>query len=452
MSVSIDNKHRLIFNGLCFSFCKRQDLMKQFVSYFITAISVILLFTTMSVAKTVPELFDALQQKDWDNARKVANQLDAKNNRGDIFLAFTNSVEAVNRGDCKVAKQLSTLVIQQSPGFIPAYDILAECLIKEGDSEGASKLFQKLANDLREGPEKKLAQRKADTLKPDLSPRVSFDFSIIPSTNTSRRTRRTSTGNGGVLSEASRAQDGVTISSSIKLTKPIFHSKRLLSQASIKLGGRYNSVTETVLPLVGTELRNTWFLSNTKSVYAAPFYEYTWKSGERLFDEYGIRVGGNFSLTQAQKISADFVISKRDFKETGQDATFASGLINNTVLIDEFSRFNYYISASNVDADNSFFNVTDYSIGVELETAYKNGFITSLGGIVGTRRFDRNAPLTSDERKDTYYTASYGVSHKELVFYDIRPEIVYSYTNQSSNDLFNDFSAHDIGLKLKAAF
>lgn len=414
-----------------------------------------LLFFNGAVADesaTLSELFKALEKKAWPQAREIANEIDAKNQNGDIMLAFTDSVEAINNGNCTTAKELSNLVIDQTPGFLPAYDVLANCLIVEGQQSKASSLYQSLADNLREGPEQEIAQRKADNLKPDLSPSLAFDFSITPSTNTSRRTSRTTIGNGGVLTDDSRAQDGVTISSGIQLIKPIFNSHRMLSQVSLKLGGRYNTVTSTVLPLVGGEIRNTWLLSNKTSVYAAPFYEYTWRSGDRFFDEYGLRLGGNFILDQTKQLSVNFIISERDFTDTGRDSTFLLANLNQTTLIDERNRINYTFTALDIDSDNPFFNIRDYSAGIELETAHENGFITSLGGIVGTRKYDRNASATSEIQSDDYYSISFGLSHSKIVFNKIRPEVVYNYTNQSSNNLLDDFSAHDIGLKLKANY
>ena len=414
-----------------------------------------LLFTASVMANTQTDydaLFGALDRKAWNEARSIAKNIDAQNARGDIILAFADSVEALNTGNCKAAKQLSTLVIDNSPGFLPAYDILAQCLISEGSNQQAAELYQNLANELRDGSEKDIAQQKADRLRPDLTPRYVLDFSIIPSSNTSRRTERASIGNGGVLTAESRAQEGLSVSGSVQLIKPIFKSKRLLSQVSLKLGGRYDTIREKVSPLVGIETRNTWLLSNTKSVYAAPFYEYTWTSGERFLDEYGIRFGSYTALDATKQLSTDFIISNRDFSDPGRDSTFLFGSITNTLLLNESNRIKFTASAFDIDADNRFFNVSDYSLNVELETAHQNGLITSVGGVVGTRRYDRNATLSTEEREDTYYSASFGVSHQSFVFNQIRPELVYTYTNQSSNDVLDDFSAHDIGLKLKAAF
>ena len=414
-----------------------------------------LLFFNGAVADesaTLSELFKALEKKAWPQARAIANEIDAKNQNGDIMLAFTDSVEAINNGNCTTAKELSNLVIDQTPGFLPAYDILAECLVKDGKQNQAALIFQDLANNLREGPEKEIAQRKANALRPDLSPRFTLDFSVIPSSNTARRTERATIGNGGVLSEESRAQDGVSINGSIQLIKPTFKSKRLLSQVSIKLGGRYDTIRKKVSPLVGIEARNTWLLSKTKSVYAAPFYEYTWNSGDRFFDEYGLRFGSNIALDQTKLLSTDFIISNRDFAEPGRDATFIFGAISNTFLINENNRVKLTGSAFDINSENQFFNVSDYSLNVELETAHENGFITSLGGQIGTRRYDRTATLTTQEREDNYYSANIGFSHKALTFGGVRPEIVYTYTNQSSNDVLNDFAAHDIGLKFKANY
>lgn len=429
-------------------------MFRNFISIILSVIAC-LLITMQTFANTTSSfntLFDALGRKAWQEAREIARVIDAQNKNGDVILAFTDSVEAIDGGNCKTAEQLANFVISNSPGFLPAYDILAECLVKDGKKSQAAVLFQDLANSLRDGPEKEIAQRKADALRPDLSPRFALDFSIIPSNNTARRTERANIGNGGVLSAESRAQKGVSITGNVQLIKPIFKSKRLLSQVSIKLGGRYDTVREKVSPLVGIEARNTWLLSKSKSVYAAPFYEYTWSSGERFFDEYGLRFGGNLALDQTKQISTDFIISNRDFSEPGRDSTFMFASIASTSLIDENNRITFTGSAFDINSKNDFFNVADYSLGIELETAHQNGFITSLGGQIGTRRYDRNATLKTEERRDNYYSGSIGLSHKSFVFNGIRPEVVYTYTNQSSNDILDDFSAHDIGLKLKAIF
>lgn len=427
---------------------------KQFINYIfkVCLLISVMIATPANAETTIALLFDKIQNKEWQKARVIAKELDAQKEQGDVFLAFADSMEAANRGDCTTAKQLASIVIQSTPGFLPAYDVLAGCLVSEGKYNEASQLYQDLSNQLRDGPEKEIAQNKANSLKPNLSPTVAVDFSITPSSNTSRRTSNTTTGNGGILTKASRAQRGITALGSIKLSKPIFKSKRLLSQVSLKIGGQYNTVTKTLLPSIGTELRNTWFLSNNKSIYAAPFYEYTWQSGERFYDETGLRFGSSVAFDERNLFSSNFVISKRNFLNKGADSTLLYAALDYTVLINQNNKLKLYGTFTDINADDIFFNLTEYSIGAELEHHFESGLITSIASTIGTRQYDRSAALTFESQEDTYYSTSIGFSHQKFTIGEIRPEIVYTYTNQRSNDLFYDFSAHDIGLKLKANY
>jgi len=401
---------------------------------------------------SVNDIFIALKKKDWARAHEIAKILDASNGKGDVLRAFSRSVEASNMGDCETAKKLSVIVIRVSSGFLPAYEVLAGCLIQEGNRNAAANLYQDLSNVLPVGAQKELAQKRSDALRPDLSPRLGLDFSIIPSSNTSRRTSNTSTGNGGVLSDESRAQDGITFFGNILFSKPIFNDGHRLTQFTLKTGASYDTVTNITRPVLGGELRNTWNILNKHSIYAAPFYEYTWSGGERFFDEAGIRFGGVYQLDQSKTVLINANASKRNFANDEQDSNF--GFVTATLLhvLDEDDKLQYSLNYGQNAADNDFFNIEFYSAGVEWQHLFENGLISSLEGRVGWRNFDRLAPLTIDNREDEFKSATVGLSHRDFAIYGIRPELTYTYTNQSSNDLFSDFEAHDLGVRLRANY
>ena len=400
----------------------------------------------------INDLFTALQQKEWQRAHQIAQTIDASHGKGDVLKAFTRSVEAANSSDCTTAKKLSQLVIRVTPGFLPAYEVFAGCLLKENKRAEASKLYQDLSNALPDGPDKELAQQRADALKPDLSPRFSFDLSVIPSSNTSRRTTRSETGNGGALSDESRAQDGVTLVGNILLTKPIFNSGRMLSQISLKVGASFYTVTEMTLPVVGISLRNTWSISSKASVYAAPFFEYTWSEGERFFNETGLRLGGFYRLDPTRTATFDATVSTRNFADDTRDGEFYSARAGLSHILNQNNKIQYSLLYAETTAEDDFFNTRIVSAGIEWQHLFENGFIISLGGQIGKREFDRFAPLTLENREDDFQSVMVGLSHKDLSLYGIRPELTYTYTNQSSNDLFSDFEAHDLGVRLRGNY
>ncbi len=405
-----------------------------------------------SASPRLSDLFVLLKEKKWKEAKLIAVELDALNGKGDVLKAFSSSVQAVNSDDCKTAKQLSAIVIRVTPGFLPAYEVFASCLVREGKKVEAADLYKNLSNRLPDGPERKLAQKRSDALRPDLSPSLGFDLSIIPSSNTSRRTSRSNTGNGGALSEESRAQDGVTFIGNVQLRKPIFNNGRILTQVSLKAGASYDTITETTRPLAGVELRNTWLLSPKASVYAATFFDYTWTSGERFFNETGFRLGGTYQLDPARIFSIDASFSDRNFAEDSRDANvvFLKGGL--TQIIDQNDKLQYSVNYGNTSAENDFFDVEFYSAGIEWQHLFEKGFISSVEGRIGERNFERLAPLTTQARKDRFSSVTLGVSHRDFSFHGIRPELTYTYTNQSSNDLFNDFEAHDVGVRLRAEY
>ena len=416
-----------------------------------------LLFLSVSASAALADvglddLFRSLKQQDWVRAEEIAKTLDAGNGKGDILKAFAKSFETAQQGNCETAQQLSQLVIRANPGFLPAYEVLAGCLVKTGKREQASQLYQNLSNALPDGPEKDLAERRADALKPDLSPRLGFDLSIIPSSNTSRRTSRSETGNGGALSDESRAQDGVAIVGNVLLTKPIFNTGRMLSQISLKAGASYETITETTRPVLGVAWRNSWILSPKAILYATPFYEYTWSSGERFFDEAGFRAGGTYRFNASTTASLDASASIRNFNDDARDANFVSVRGSIAHILGPQNKLQLSANFAQNTADNDFFNVSIYSLNIEWQHLFENGFITSVGGQVGRREFDRLAPFTTDERADNFTSATIGLSHRNFSFKGIRPELTYTYTDQSSSDLFNDFDAHDFGVRLRVNF
>ena len=412
----------------------------------------VLTFAPLSASgASITEFWSLAGKRDWARARAVAAQLDKKHGKGDIFVAYADSLKFLQEGRCDRASPLAQIVVRFEPGFLAAYDIIAACLVKEGKRAEAQKLVHNIARQLDEGAEKEYYVNWSNRLNRSREARLSVNGSLTPSTNVTRRTSRR-TGLGGILTEDSRAKKGIIAYGQVQLTKPLFSSEKRHSQVSISPSFAYDTATELSYPTLGLSTRTTWRLDAKNSVYIEPHIGRTWANSAPLFDE--MRLGGGLSRQIRPDLHSlsSVSLAKRNFTNSSRNAFRTTAQQFLQYRLDEDNKVSSTARLSNNNAKNRFYDEKELNLSLEWEHRFDSGFITSLGGTVGFRRFKRTIPLSAARRKDNYRSVLAGVSHEKVKLFGYRPQLTYQGQKQNSNDIFNDFDAHSATVLFKRRF
>ena len=81
----------------------------------------------------VEAMFAALREARWDIADAIAADLDAAAEDKSLFSTFTRATKLVANNDCVSGGPLAENVVARSSLFLPAYDLIAKCLVQDGE-------------------------------------------------------------------------------------------------------------------------------------------------------------------------------------------------------------------------------------------------------------------------------------------------------------------------------
>lgn len=401
---------------------------------------------------SVPMVFAAINQGDWATAETLASQLDKGRAEGDLMLAFVHAARFIANDNCAKGLPFARAVIKVSPGFLPAYDLVAACLVKQNKGAEAAKLYRLAAARLEEGdPERDQLLARANSLAPDLSPNWTLEAQVQPSTNINRGTDAERIGFGRIA-QSSRRTSGVSIGGFAKVEKPVYATNRLFASVSLRAGASYLTHSEAFFPEAQIAATLRWLVTKKTIVTAQASYAYI------LNDDafYASRPSLTFDVSHKFNATTTLGVS--------------AGVTHNRMAADYLDGYNGFVSSSatkaisptdkltvrtTMDWSERRFETQNYiSVGVdaEWEHLWKNGFITSVGGGAKWRLYKAFAPMTNERQVNKSVYARIGLSHSKLVFGSVRPEVTYTATKQWSNDVFSEHVAHDIGFRAKAAF
>jgi hypothetical protein len=399
----------------------------------------------------IEALFSALGQGDWVAADAIAASLDAASEDKSLFSTFVRATQSVAKGDCASGGPLAENVVSRSPLFLPAYDLIGKCLVEAGEPEKAAVLFENVASRLNPGADRNQILARAQSLRPDLSPRYSVDVNVQPSTNVNRGTDNT-TIDGWTISDSARTKAGVTAGAFGTMDKPLHVSRRLISSVSLKAGASYNTVSEDVFPTARLALNTRYLLSAQTSLGASLAYAHVLKGTQFESASPSLAVDVSHQVNPALTLGARAELAYTHHNNDGHTGWTANLSSNAGITVSANDRVNvvasYVLEARKADTQS----YQQIGVSSEWEHAFANGFIGSLGGEVSYRLYQSNAPATDEQQYNVQTRTTIGVSHRDLMIGKFRPELAYTFTKQWSNDAFSDFEAHDVGVKAKAAF
>ena len=396
-------------------------------------------------------LHKALAAGRWSEADAHARALDAALGKGDVFRAYASATRFARNGECDKAVPLARLAAGAVPEFVHAYEPWARCLLRDGNRQGAIDLYAGAARRLPPGPMKDLALRNAAALEPDRDWRFSVSGTLTPSTNTVRQTSQDRIGFLSI-SEESQAKPGVMFGGDAFATKPLFFRGRLSALVRLRIGFRHETAENLFHPVAGAEMDFVYSASARTSVSLTPFYEHMWTGTSSYRHAAGTRLAVVHALDSQRLLRLTGSLAWHDYANDARDGLQAALSLTHERMIGADDRVTLSVSAARNGARIPVLQSYQASVSAEWEHAFANGFVPSIGATALLRRYDGNAPLSSQKQLDTYLSAQIGISHRNIRLGRLRPEAVFSATRQFSNNPFYDYTAFDGGLRLKAAF
>ena len=399
----------------------------------------------------VEAMFAALGEGRWDIADTIAADLDAAASDGAVFSNFARATRLVATDDCISGRPLAETVVARSPLFLPAYDLIAKCLVQAGETEKAAAMFDSLALRLNHGLDRDQILARAQALRPDMSAKFSVDANLQPSTNTNRGTDNSKIG-FFTIGQSARTKAGVMASAFGTVDKPFYISKSLISSVSIRAGVSYDTVSKTHFPSVRIASNNRFLLSPQTSAGTVLAYEHTFRDDSFESASPSFVVDASHQLSPVLSLGVRAKMAYTHHKNSDQSGWTAKfdGNAGYTILPND--RLSAAVSLLREDRKAASQSYNQFAVSTEWEHAFASGFIASLGSEASYRVYESNAPLTFDKQVNIQAKSTVGLSHRTFMIGKLRPELAYTFTKQWSNDVFSDFTAHDVSVRAKAAF
>lgn len=405
-----------------------------------------------AAASSPAALIQHVQKQDWAKADAIAAQLDARSGQGDLMRAYVASARLSHNGECEKAKPLIGAVIKTLPSFVPAYEVLALCLIREGRKQDAHAMFVTLAQKLPKGVWRTRANNNANALAPSYKPRFSMSGSFAPSTNSNRQTAEDSI---GVLSinDESKAESGVRIGAHAIVTKPLFYRDNLTMLGVLRIGAQYETTRRLLNPVVAIETPILYQDVAGKTSYEfRPFVEHVWSRSSTQSRIYGARSSVQRALNDNNILRLDTSLAWHNQVSDSRDGWRASVDLTWIHKFDADRRITFTLGGHHNGSKSDVLRFNQVRVSADYEHRLDNGLIPSIGAHALIRAYDGFAPLTTDKQRDYAFGGQIGISHEKVKLGIVRPEIFVGATLQKSNNPFYSHEALDGGVRFKAQF
>lgn len=428
-----------------------QKQLRALCGVLVLVISIFMIPITAQSQPQIEALFIALGAGQWDAAEQIAEDLDATEPEAAFFTPFAQATAHIVQGRCAEGAPLAQQTVTIMPSFLPAYDLLATCMRQEGRGVSAAKLYRNLANMMDDGPERDLLLARANAVHPDMSFRYSVDASLTPTTNANRATYETKIGRF-TINEQAQQKKGVQAHVAGTVEKPILATDRLFSSLSLSLGSAYQSHDKTFFPFARIASKTQFALGKTASVSGMGFYEYTLRGDKRYLDQTGFRLDFAKQIQIGFNLGFGAGITRYNYTNDDRDGLGVALTARAAKRVTKRDRLSLSLAMDKQMREHKRFSYHQWRADAEWEHRMDNGFITSLGAGGAVKLLKSNAALTRERQEDQSLFLRVGLSHQKLVFKTVRPELSYTVTRQWSNDAFSRYIAHDVGIRLKAAF
>lgn len=405
-----------------------------------------------AAASSPAALIQHVQKQQWEKADAIAMQLDARSGRGDLMRAYVASARLSRNGQCEKARPLIGAVIKTLPSFVPAYEVLALCLLREGRKHDAHAMFVTLAQKLPEGAWRTRAQNNADALAPSYKPRFSMSGSVTPSTNSNRQTAEDSIGSF-TINDESKAKSGMRVGAHAIVSKPLFYRGNLTMLGVLRLGAQYETTQRLLNPIIAFEAPILYQDVARKTSYEfRPFVEHVWSKSHTQSRVYGARGGVQRALNDNNILRLDTSLAWHNHVSDSRDGWRASADLQWIHKFDADRRITLTFGGFHNGSKAEVLRYNQLRISADYEHRLDNGLIPSIAAHALMRAYDGFAPLSSEKQRDYAFGGQIGVSHEKVKLGIVRPELFFGATIQKSNNPFYSHEALDGGIRFKAQF
>jgi hypothetical protein len=416
------------------------------------AISVgLALMSAPAIAATVEDIDHSVAAGQWSAAQSLAKDLDSKTPGTDFYAGYVAANRLIAQGDCNGATQVLDILSLARPTFLPAHQLSYLCKQALGDADGARDQLDIMLAILPDGPQREVVVALKRKLLLRQAPVFDVYGDVVPSTNVERLTSADHLGIYTIPGSA-RAKPGVTAMAGSSVAFALFDEGWVSSSIVGRGELSYSTITGLLSPAFELDVPVTFQPRPDTVAVITP----TWRAD---FDGSGLSqlhagVSAVASYAASQQLSIGVAASS--LLARYPTAAYRDGIENAATLSVSYAALpELLLTGKLAGTYDHAWDATQRSVSadVTMRADWAAPWTLLLAGqlTLGRRWHSGPPPLSADPIQiDTYASARIEASSLALNLGPFRPTLYYEFNTQISNNVFYQFTSHDVGLTLKA--
>lgn len=367
---------------------------------------------------------------------------------------FVRGLIARSRGNLREAASLFREALANDPSLTLVRAELADTLYLLEDDDGARHHLQLLMSAAPTPQEAQGIRSFIDTIDARRPYRISTYLSIAPSTNINNGSSNDTIFFNGIpfkIDPGSRKQSGIGLAGGVSAA----YTKRISEDYAAVFG----------IGAAGRLYEESDFnqLSFSQSAEIRYLHDYGHlglgligsqsTSGEMedlAYYGFGPRISASQRLSQKDRVDASVAIEFRTYPDyDNQNGTAYLGQGNWTHVFDPTLATSVNLTLARIDADDDFHTNWSYSAGLGIYKELTSGITVNLGGEIRILDYD---DIAGEGRKDDRWTATLGLTKRDIDIFGYAPVLEYSYTLNNSNVALYEYDSHTIDFRLTRDF
>jgi len=430
------------------------------------AVALLALLLALAPPAAADPLSEAIQRGDASAARAILETQIAGRPDAALHRQQLDGLLALREGRPDLAAAIFRKILAQAPGYRPAQVQLVIAMDLMGQGAEALHMAQSVAattddTRLRDALLAEISTRdwgpaEAKSSKPPHRGGVVLRFSLLPSTNLTGGTRQETVIIGGlpfVVSPASREKAGTGLS----LGLTAWHAWDLAQDwRAVLTASADRRVFDTALRPAETELDLRFALSHRSGrtvLSFGPKLNMLWLDGRESRRQLGLFATGTHRVAPRLQLAwqADWL----DQSYPGaayRDGHKVSGLVELSYALGRDSQLTLSLPLERETARAPHLAHRDIGLGLGLETRLKGGLHLGLDLATSVERYDGAYPVFGVARRDRVSSLRLSVSHPDLGWGGLMPEISVTRKHRDSNIPLHESWTTEFGLALVKRF
>ncbi len=165
---------------------------------------------------------------------------------------------------------------------------------------------------------------------------------------------------------------------------------------------------------------------------------------------FGPRISASQRLTPQDRVDASIAIEFRSYPDyDNQNGMAYLGQGTWTHVFDPSLAASFGLNLARVEADDGFHSNWSYAANAGIYKELSDGITVNLGAEIRFLDYDK---IAGEPRSDDRYTATIGLTKRDLDIIGYAPVIEYSYTLNNSNVALYEYDSHTIDFRLTKDF